>query len=221
MIAEALRESEAHYRRVFEQCNDSILIIDPANDQIVEANPQASTMLGFSPEELLATPISEIHPHDLADLFAFTETVFRRGTGRAKHLHCRTKTGDLLPVELSASVIELDKRPHILVLVRDLSESKRAEEALRESENQLRLITESVPALIAYIDKDQRYSLPMERTLPSWGPHPTNFSASRFGKYLARPSIRRFAGISKQLFRAKSCTMRWPSRRVAAAANGR
>lgn len=157
MIAEALRESEARYRRVFEQCNDSILIIDPANDQIVEANPQASTMLGFSPEELLATPISEIHPHDLADLFAFTETVFRRGTGRAKQLHCRTKTGDLLPVELSASVIEFDTRPHILVLVRDLSESKRAEEALRESKNQLRLITESVPTLIAYVDRDQRF----------------------------------------------------------------
>ena len=106
VIDEALRESEQRFRRIFEHCNDSILIINLPNDQIVEANPQTLRMLGFSREELLATPISEIHPHDLTEVLAFAEVVLERGTGRADHLVCRTKTGELLPVELSASVIE-------------------------------------------------------------------------------------------------------------------
>ncbi len=45
---EALRESEESYRNIFDYSNDAIFIIDPAQDQIVDANPKASNMLGYS-----------------------------------------------------------------------------------------------------------------------------------------------------------------------------
>ena len=186
VIDEALRESEQRFRGIFEHSNDSILVIDPKHDKIVEANPQACRMLGFAREELLATPISGIHPHDESELLTFTETVFERGAGRTEGLSCRTKTGDLLPVELSASVIEFDKKRHILLLARDLSESKRAEETQRESENQLRLITDSVPTLIAYVDADERYRFNNKAYETWFGRSCTSFRGKRVEEVLGQ-----------------------------------
>jgi len=46
------QEQAERYRQIFEYSNDAIFIIDPAADRILEANPRASAMLGYSPESL-------------------------------------------------------------------------------------------------------------------------------------------------------------------------
>jgi len=54
------KESGDKFRKIFHYSNDAIFIIDPERDRILEANPMACTMLGYSHEELLLTPITAI-----------------------------------------------------------------------------------------------------------------------------------------------------------------
>ncbi len=135
---EALRESEERYHNIFDYSNDAIFIIDPAKDQIVDANPKACNMLGYSREELLSVPVSSIHPDEMPVLQAFAQTVFERGHGRTNELTCTSKSGQVFPAEMSASILEVGGRALMIAMVRDVTERKQAEEALRDSETMLR-----------------------------------------------------------------------------------
>jgi PAS domain S-box-containing protein len=129
---ETLRQSEALYREIFDYSNEAILLSCPSEDAFWDVNPSACNMLGFSREELLNTPMSAIHPYDLPDLEAFAETVFKDGKGWTNELTCVTKDGTSIPTEISASAINISGKPCIVALIRDLTERRNAEEAMRE-----------------------------------------------------------------------------------------
>ena len=52
--------------QIFEYSNDAIFIIDPTQDRILEADPRACAMLGYTHEGLLSIPISAVHPNEMA-----------------------------------------------------------------------------------------------------------------------------------------------------------
>ncbi|MFQ5797830.1 MAG: sigma 54-interacting transcriptional regulator [Bacteroidota bacterium] len=156
---EALRGSEERLRRIFDHSNDAIFVIDPAQDEILDVNPRACSMLGYTREELLSMPISAIHPKEMPQLLAFAQSVFEQGKGWTNELTCLTKKRKTLPAEISASAIDIAGRSCMIAMIRDISERKRAEEALRESENRLSRILESAMDAIITIDDEQRISL--------------------------------------------------------------
>lgn len=141
-VVEALRESEERFRRIFDHSNDAILLIDPMQDEILDANPVACRMLGYSHQELLSLGISDIHPDEMPKFRAFAQSVFEQEGGWTNELTCLTKTGNSLPAEISASVIDLEGRTCLIALVRDITERKQAEEALRASEARLAVMEE-------------------------------------------------------------------------------
>ena len=146
--ADALRQSEERFRRIFEYSNDAIFIMDPENDRILDANGQACRMLGYSREELLALPISAVHPGEMQQLRAFTNSVFEEGHGWTDELTCLTRSGESLASEISASIIENDGTTCICASIRDVSERKRAMEALeRQSETLENLVAERTERL--------------------------------------------------------------------------
>jgi len=128
---ETLRESQERFRKIFNNSNDAILIIDPERDEILDVNPRACQMLGYSREELLSLDIFGVHPNEMPQLLAFTQSVFEHGHGWTDKLTCLTKTGNVLPAEISASVTDIDGRRCIIAAVRDVAELRRAEDALR------------------------------------------------------------------------------------------
>jgi len=130
-------------RKIFEHSNDAIFVFDAERDQILDANPGACRMLGYSRDELLAMPVSAIHPKEMPQLLAFSGSVFKQGHGWTNELCCRRRDGCELPSEISASVTRVGERSCIIAFVRDISERKRAEEALKQySENLERLVEE-------------------------------------------------------------------------------
>ncbi|MCH8948540.1 MAG: PAS domain S-box protein [Acidobacteria bacterium] len=132
---QSLRKSEERSRTIFEQSNDAIFVVDPERDQILDVNAKACTMLSYSREELLSLPMSAIHPNQMSKFRTFAQRVFEQGHGQTDELTCLAKTGQCIPAEISASVVdEFADRPVILALVRDITERKRAGEALRASE---------------------------------------------------------------------------------------
>lgn len=127
-----LPHQEERYRKIIEYSNDAIFLVDPHHDQILEANPVACRMLGYTQDELLALPISAIHPNEMPQMVRFTQDVLAQGNGWTNELSCRTKSGVLLPAEISASIVELDGRSCLLALIRDTTERKRTEARIRQ-----------------------------------------------------------------------------------------
>ena len=141
-IKAALQESEERFRKIFDHSNDAIFVIDPEHDKILDANPIACSMLNYSHEELLSTPITAIHPNEMPQLLAFARSVFERGHGWTSELSCITKSGKILPAEISGSVIEIAGETCLLAMVRDITERKQAQEALQKAHDGLELRVE-------------------------------------------------------------------------------
>ena len=110
---------------VFESANEPAYVMDPEHSRILAANDAGCELLGYTREELLETPISRIHPSELAELSELLERVLRNGRASTIKLTCRTKSGTFLPTEISLHKLELDGETRILGLVQDRSEHRR------------------------------------------------------------------------------------------------
>lgn len=124
---EALRDSEARFRHIFDHSNDAIFLIDPTCDRIVDANDTACKMLGYSRKRLLSMPVSAIHPDDRSIIKAISKRVLAQGTGQIEEILYWTRAGCSIPCEVSASMIDIAGRSCMLALVRNITERKRAE----------------------------------------------------------------------------------------------
>ena len=147
-----LTEALDRFQSVFEHSNDAIMIIDPQTDEILEANPRASEMLGYSRGELLNMAPSDIHPEDMSKFRDFIDEIQTKGTGRTERLTCVTASGEQLPTEMSASTLEFEGRDSILALMRDVSE-------IREYQQELERQNERLDEFAALLSHDLRNPL--------------------------------------------------------------
>lgn len=126
----ALKESEGRFYSIFEHSNDAIFLLDPQQNQILDANAKACQMLGYKREELLLRPISDIHPDEMPQMMRFAKTVSEQGDGWTDALTCMTKVGRVLSAEISASATVIDGCPSIIAVVRDVTERQRVARVL-------------------------------------------------------------------------------------------
>jgi PAS domain S-box-containing protein len=138
-VQDALHWSEVRYRRLFETAKDGILVLDANTGQIADVNPFLTDMLGYSHEELLGRKLWEISPFkDVAASRTAFEELQQREYIRYEDLPLQAKSGRLMDVEFVSNVYEVDGDRVIQCNVRDISDRKRAEEALQRSEKKLR-----------------------------------------------------------------------------------
>lgn len=142
-MKERICESENRFRSVFNAAKDAIFILDPEKDRIIDANIAASELLKYSREELKKTRISTLHPNEMHLMSQVIEETFNKGGIQREDLTCKPKNGDLIPTDISFSPISLGDNQYILAIVRDISERKQAEKALKESEERLRRLYEA------------------------------------------------------------------------------
>ena len=109
---------------LFEQSSDAVFITDPHEDRILDANAAASRLLGYTREEFVVTPISQIHPHELPRLRAFLDVALRDGANWTIEMACRTKSGTFLPTEIALLALDSGNRVYVVSLVRDRSEHR-------------------------------------------------------------------------------------------------
>lgn len=133
---EALRESEARYRGVFDSATDAFMIISPMG-RIVEVNQQASTMYGYSPEEFACLRVENlVHPDGYEDLQRHFQQLRSTGDLGAELLNKR-KDGTPFNVEVRATLFNYKGERYALSVIRDVTERKRAEEERRKLQAQL------------------------------------------------------------------------------------
>ena len=122
-----LQQSETRFRKLFDSAYDAMFLVDADQDKILEFNSQSCQMLGYARTELLKLTISDIHPYEMPKFRKFAGRISRNGKGRTHDLTCRAKWGELIPVELSATVVVFEERPCILVLAHDMRQHRLAE----------------------------------------------------------------------------------------------
>ena len=159
----ALRESENKYRTLVGQASDGIHTYDLAGN-FLEVNSKLCEMLGYTSEELLRLNVKDLVPAAelAADPIRFGE--LRAGKTLLRERRLIRKDGSIFPAEISGTMI---KDGVLQAIIRDISQRKRAEEALRDRENQLRLITDAIPLLISYVDPEHRYRF-VNRSYTQW-----------------------------------------------------
>jgi PAS domain S-box-containing protein len=110
--------------QLFEDAEDAVFIADPSEDRFLDANAAACRLLGYTREEFLVTPISQIHPKELSRMRAFLEAAMRDGVNWTIEMACRTKSGNFLPTEIALMALDSGDRVYVVSLVRDRSEHR-------------------------------------------------------------------------------------------------
>lgn len=131
---EALRESEARYRALVELSPDAVLV--HCDDGIVYCNAAAVRLYGGErPEQLLGrTPLAIVHPDDFESARDRIRSVQEGGTTPVREFRHIRLDGQQVPVEATAAPVSWGGRPAVQVIIRDISDRKRAEEQLRQAQ---------------------------------------------------------------------------------------
>ncbi|MDZ4252424.1 MAG: PAS domain S-box protein, partial [Sulfuritalea sp.] len=129
----ALEESEARYHSLFDSSHAVMLIIDPDSRAIVAANPAASDFYGWTREQLQGMNLAQINTLSLPELDAAVMRVLGRQQ-RSFEVRHRLADGSIRDVEVFSAPIRVGDRHLLYSIVHDISERKRAETHLAESE---------------------------------------------------------------------------------------
>jgi PAS domain S-box-containing protein len=141
-ITEEFQRSESRYRTLIEQASDAIIITDQTG-VLIEVNSSFCAMVGYTEAELIGKNVKNLlPPSDLAadplrfDLLLTGQSLFRERK-------IMRKNGAIFPIEEHVKMLE-DKR--IIAILRDITDRRRIEEALRQSEDRVKLIIDTIPA---------------------------------------------------------------------------
>lgn len=154
---EALQESELNYRTIFNSVNDIIVVHDIETGRPIDINKKIKEVFGWSSEEFLRLRIEDWSygkpPYSQQEAI---QLIHKAAEGKPQLFEwlCKGKDGRLFWVEVNLIHANILGKEHVLAVARDISDRKKTEEELRESEEKYRLLSESAQDHIFIIDKD-------------------------------------------------------------------
>jgi PAS domain S-box-containing protein len=154
----ALRESEARFSTIFRASPIGIGVTRLADGQVSDLNDTFLSMFGYVREEVIGRTTLELKlwacPEDRDRLF---KMLLEQGRVRDFEAQFRKKSGEIGTLLVSAEVIDLAGERYMLSLMHDITERKRAEEALRQREREFSTLAENATDMIVRFDTDLRH----------------------------------------------------------------
>jgi PAS domain S-box-containing protein len=147
-----LRESETKYRELLNGMNDAVWVIDD-DMTILDVNNAATAILGYTRQELLSMKVPDIDANLQANQIQQRVDTMPEDKVQIFETQHITKDGRVLPVEISSSLVTYKGKSVIMSIARDITERKRTEEKLRESEEQYRFLIDNTSDFIARFDQ--------------------------------------------------------------------
>lgn len=162
MATKALQESEARFRQFFNKSTDAIFVANIESGRIIDANEKATELMETPVEQIIGLNHFEIHP------VAYQKLAVRFFKGRSQKIIQGTdvksvenfllsKSGKHIPVEINASLVNINGEPHIMGMFRDISDRKKAENKLVESELKYRTAFRTSPDAILITSYDGKF----------------------------------------------------------------
>lgn len=139
---EALRASESQYRQIFESVNDALFIFD-YDGNIVAANPAACATYGYSTEEIIGLSVFNLLRPDYHHCFHECNQQIEKGESFYSESIDLRKDGTPFHVEVRGSGFVFRGKPHVLAVMRNIDERKRAEEARQREFRTLKYLLQS------------------------------------------------------------------------------
>ena len=149
----ALRESEKRYRKIFNNKHVAMLVIDPETGSIIDANPSATTLYGWSRPELTKMNIKEINTLPWDDLSSAMQKT-KNEKNKLFNFEHRLKDGSIRDMEVTSAPIEFDGKTYLFSIIHDITERKKAEIALHENVSKYRMLFDNAVDAIFVADPD-------------------------------------------------------------------
>jgi PAS domain S-box-containing protein len=168
------REREAHHAAALNLALDGVVSIDDRG-RIIDFNPAAERMFGYRCAEVLGQDLADLlippslRPLHRAGLRRFLESGEGRVMGRRVEFPALRRDGTEFPVEVAISAIRVGSRTTFTGTLRDLTDRKRAENALREARERLLAVVNHAPIVLFALDRDGIFTLSEGRGLKALG----------------------------------------------------
>lgn len=178
---EELREKENKYRTLFEAANDGIFIQDETG--FTDVNQKGADMYGLPREKLLGRSPAEFAPERQPDGRLSSEVAGEKiqaalnGIPQVFEWQPVRADGSPFDVEITLSRLEVDGNMRLQAIVRDITERRRAEDALRQSEARFRDLAESLPLTVFEVDLQHRFTYLNRAALETFGYSQQEFDA--------------------------------------------
>ncbi len=155
---QALCESEERFRAMFESARDGILAADVTTRKFLFGNKAICQMLGYTPEELMALAVSDIHPQrELPAVIEAFASLMRGESELAHDLPVLRKDGSVFDADINSFLLNLGGKRVMVGAFRNITDRKRAEEAMRKSEAMLSCVLNSIPLSIFWKNHEGVY----------------------------------------------------------------
>lgn len=154
-MEEEVRVSEEKYRVLFDNLNDAAFLADIETGTIIETNRQGVALLGRSREEIIGMHQSQLHPPEKVE--EYRQQFMRhanQGNVSKDDSEVIRKDGTIVLVSVSASTLTINGKACILGVFRDITERKKDEEALLESQKFTNSLLENAPHATVVINPD-------------------------------------------------------------------
>jgi PAS domain S-box-containing protein len=150
-------ESEIQFRLVFKNSNDAILWIDAITNELIRCNNAAQKMFERDEQELIGQVQAILYPKDkIQHLKERIQPDINGGTKRTES-EIITKSGKIKTVEISATIIKIGDRKVIQEVFTDISERKKTEQALKESEAKFRTFVNNVGEGFGFVNPKEEF----------------------------------------------------------------
>lgn len=186
-IEETMRKSEDRFRTIFHNISDGIILADAQSKKFYLGNKSICKMLDYDQEELKKIGVSDIHPEQ--NLPYVSEQFEKMAKGKlriAKEIPVKRKDGSIFYADINSFFIELEAKPYLVGVFRDVSERKESEDKLKKSEEKFRLAMEVTnDALWDWnMVTGETYRNPRHATMLGYEPHEISTSQDEWIEHI-------------------------------------
>lgn len=157
-LEDDLRASEERFRTISTSANDAILLIDE-KDIVLYWNPAAEQIFGFSEKEAIGNKLSRmVTPEHGQKRHAAIISEFAQNPSFKKRFEFMAikKDQKIVPIEVSLTTVKLKEKKCLLAVIRDISERKAMEDALKQERDMLENMAANIGAGVTIIDRNYR-----------------------------------------------------------------